>query len=230
MPSSTTRPGPISPTTRPALRTRASVTRCTTARTLLPDLQEGRRRFVRHAQRGAVAQLAAWIETRIEEMPRHDVAERLEHRLLDAGVLLLDIEDQALDALALQAEVTAGRAATADDRQLTLFRVEPRLGFLDVNQWPDHDVLAVVGHQPRRHRLQCAGEKQVEEERLDEVIQVMAEGNLRRADFGGDAVEHAAAQPRAQRARRSVGVEDVVHHVAYRRVLDAVFPPALLAG
>ena len=50
-------------------------------------------------------------------MPRHDVAERLQHRLLDAGMLALQVEDQPLDPLPLKAEIAAGRAAAADDRQ-----------------------------------------------------------------------------------------------------------------
>ena len=109
------------------MRTRASVTRWTTARTLLlPDLDEGWSAFVLEPERDAVAQLAARIQARVEEVPRHDVAERLQHRLLDARVFLLEIEDQPLDALPLQAEVAARRAAAADDRQLALLRVYSR--------------------------------------------------------------------------------------------------------
>ena len=57
------------------------------------------------------------------------LAERLEHRGLDVGMLALELHDQALDALALQAQVAAGRAAAADDRQIVLPRVGARLGF-----------------------------------------------------------------------------------------------------
>src|SRR5689334_3500352 len=109
MPSRTSRPRPISPTTTPAAggveasptRTRAPVTRWTTARTSVLDLNQ-RRAFVFEPQRDAVAQLAARVQARVEEVARHDVAERLEHRLLDAGMLALEVEDQALDALPLQ--------------------------------------------------------------------------------------------------------------------------------
>ena len=142
----------------------------------------------------------------------------------------LEIDDQPLDALALQAQVAAGRAAAADDRQPDFLAVQPRLVLADVHERPNDDVLAVVGHQPRRHRLERAGEEQVQEQRLDEVVEMMAEGDLRGADLGRDAVQHAAAQPRAQRARRGVGLEDVVHDLADRGVLDAVLPAALLAG
>src|SRR2546423_14658896 len=210
MPSRTTRPRPISPTMRPApsgvegpapseiegspTRTRASVTRCTTARTLLPDLKEVGCGFVRQPQRGAVAQLAARIEPRVEEEPGHHVAELLEHRLLDAGVFLLEIEDPPLHTLALKAQVTARGAAAADDWQLPLLRIQPGLGFFDVHERADDHVLAVVGHEPRRHRLERAGKEQVQQQRLDEVVQMMTEGNLRRADLGGDSVEHPAPQ------------------------------------
>src|SRR5687767_11496118 len=85
-PSSTTRPRAISPDRRSPTRTRASVTRWTTARTSVLDLNEIRlQALVLEAKRHAVAQLAARIEARVEQMARHDVAERLQHRLLDAG-------------------------------------------------------------------------------------------------------------------------------------------------
>ena len=108
--------------------------------------------------------------------------------------------------------------------------VQPRLVLADVDERTNDDVLAVVGDEPRRHRLERAGEEQVQQQRLDEVVEVMAERDLGGADFGRDPVEHAAAQPRAERARRGVGLEDVVHDLADRGVLDAVFPAALLAG
>ena len=109
-------------------------------------------------------------------------------------------------------------------------RVRARLVLADVDQRPDHDVRAVVGHQLGRHRLERAGEEQVQQQRLDEVVGVMAERDLGRADFLRDAVEHAAAQPRAQRAGRRAVVEDVVDRLADVGVLDAVLPAARLAG
>ena len=72
----------------------------------------------------------------------------------------------------------------------------------------------VVGDQTRRHRLEGAGEEQIEQQRLDEVVEMMAERDLGRADLTRPAVQHAAPQPRAQRARRGVGVELVVDHRA----------------
>ena len=140
-----------------------------------------------------------------------------------------ELDDQALDALALQAQIATRRAAAADDRQLALLAVLPRLVLAHVDERTDDDVLAVVGDEPRRHRLQRPGEEQVEEERLDEVVEMVAERDLRGADLGGDSVEDAAPEPGTERAGRRVGLEQVVHHLADGRVLDAVLPPALLA-
>ena len=89
---------------------------------------------------------------------------------------------------------------------------------------------AVVGHQLGRHGLERAGEEHVEQQRFDEVVGMMAERDLGRADLGRHPVQHAAAQPRAQRARRLVGVENVLDHLADAGVLDAVLPAARLAG
>jgi hypothetical protein len=43
-------------------------------------------------------------------------------------VLHFELGDQALHALALQAEIAAGRTAAADDRELRRFGVVSRLG------------------------------------------------------------------------------------------------------
>src|SRR5258705_6829777 len=232
MPSRTTRPWRISPRMGLGgswMRRRAWVTRWTPARPLLPDLQEVGCGFVGEPQCRAVAQLAARIEPHIEEVPRHDVAGGLQHRLLATGMFLLEVEDQPLDPGPLEAEIAARGKAAADDPQSALLGGQARFGLLDVHERPDDDVLAVVGPEPRRHRLERAREEQVQQQRLDEVVEMMAERDLGRADLRGDSVEHSAAQPRAERARRGVRLEQVVHHLANRRVLDAVFPPALAA-
>ena len=49
--------------------------------------------------------------------------------------------------------------------------------------------------------LSAPAKNRLRSKRLDEVVEMMAERNLRGADFGGDAVQHAAAKPRAERAR-----------------------------
>ena len=181
-------------------------------------------------ERGAIAQFPARVETGVEQVARHDVGQRLEHGVLDAGVLDLEVGDQPLDALPLEAEVAAGRAAAADDRQLPLLRVQPRLGLVYIDKRANDDVLAVVGDQPRRHRLQRTGEEQVQKKRLDKVVGMVAEGNLGGADLAGNAVQHPSPQPGTQRTGRGVGLEDVVHQLADLRVLDAVLPAARLAG
>src|SRR5207249_422721 len=89
-----------------------------------------------------------------EEMTGNDVAERAEHRAFDVRMLDLELGDQALDALSLQAQVAARRAAAADDRQAALACVGARIALADVHERPDDDVTAVVGHQPRRPRLE----------------------------------------------------------------------------
>ncbi len=108
--------------------------------------------------------------------------------------------------------------------------VVARFVFGDVDQRADHHVFLIVGDEPRRHRLERAREEQVQQQRFDEIVEVMAERDLRGADFRRDAIEHAAAQPRAERAGRRVGFEQVVHHVADGGVLDAVFPAPGCAG
>jgi hypothetical protein len=48
-------------------------------------------------------------------MARLQVCGRSQHGVLDLGVLYFQLGDEPLDPLALQPEVAAGRATTADD-------------------------------------------------------------------------------------------------------------------
>ncbi len=68
-----------------------------------------------------------------------------------------------------------------------------------IGQRPDDDVATVVGHQLGRHGFELAGEEHVEEQRLQDVVAMMAERDLGRPQFAGDAIQHAAAQARTQR-------------------------------
>ena len=67
-----------------------------------------------------VAQFRQRVQPPVEQVPAGDVAERAHHRVLDLRVLDLELRDEPLDALALQAQIAAGRTAAADDRQLAL--------------------------------------------------------------------------------------------------------------
>ena len=62
-----------------------------------------------------------------------------------------------------------------------------------------------------RHRAQRAGEEQVHQQRLGQIVEVMAERDLGGAELGGEPVQHAAPQPRAERARRRAGLLGAQH-------------------
>src|SRR5262245_31520385 len=96
-------------------------------------------------------------------------------------MLLFQVENQTLYALSLQAEVAAGRTAAANDGQLAFLGIQTRLRFLDIDERPDDDVLTVVGNEPCRHGLQGSGKEQIQQQRLYEIVQMMAERNLGRA-------------------------------------------------
>ena len=103
-----------------------------------------------------------------------------------------------LDLLALQIILRAAEIA-GNDRELPVRGVVFQVRFLDVGERTNNDVLTVIGNQFRRHRLHLAAEKHVEKKRVDDVIAMMSERNLGRADFGGDTINHAAPQPRTER-------------------------------
>ena len=139
-------------------------------------------------------------------------------------MLALELHDQPLDALALQAEIAARRATAADNRQLVLARVGAGLGFGHVNERANDDVRLVVGDQACRHRLERAGEEQIEQQGFGKVVEVMAERDLGRADARRPAVQHAAAEAGAERARGRIRVQLVVDDGADRGVLAVELP------
>ena len=59
---------------------------------------------------------------------------------------------------------------------------------------------------------------------------MVAQRDLGRSHLLRDSVQHAAPQPRAQRARRRIRVEQIVDDLADGRVLDAIVPPSIAAG
>ncbi len=91
--------------------------------------------------------------------------------------------------------------------KLAAARVARDVALGDVGQRPDDDVAAVVGQQLRRHGLQPAAEEQVQEQGLDDVVAVMAEGDLGDAVLGRerDTGRRAAA---ASTARTSCGLRE----------------------
>src|SRR5262249_25519010 len=76
------------------------------------------------------------------------------------------------------------------------------------------------------HRLELAAEEEVQEERREQIVAVMAERDLRRAKLAGDAIEHAAPEPRAQRAHRGAVGDDALHDAIGVLRLDPERHPA----
>jgi hypothetical protein len=59
---------------------------------------------------------------------------------------------------------------------------------------------------------------------------VVSERDLCRTNLGRQAVQHATAQPRAQRARRCLILQQILHDIADVGVDDPVLPTALCAS
>ena len=117
-----------------------------------------------------------------------------------------------------------------NDRKLAGARVAFDVALRDIGERTDHDVMAILGAQLRRHGLELAAEEHVEEQRLDEIVAVMAERDLGDALLACIAVQRAAPQARAQPAHRlafryhalhdPIGVllDDVKGHAERRQV------------
>ena len=130
-------------------------------------------------------------QCRIGELRRHHVRDRAENRLDATRMLRLPFGQHRLDGLALQVLLRAAEIAR-HDRKAAQLGVFGEIGFRAVRERPDHDVAAIVGAQLRRHRLQRALVEEIEEQRLDDVVAMMAERDLRESVFGGERVQRAA--------------------------------------
>ncbi len=96
------------------------------------------------------------------------------------GCCALPLRQHFLDGLALQVVLRPAQVA-GNERELPHIGVAGDVLLAAIGQRPDHDVLAVVGQQLGRHGLQSAAVEQVEEQRLDDVVAVMAQCDPRDA-------------------------------------------------
>src|SRR5437868_3665887 len=147
----------------------------------------------------------------VEEVLRHHVAHRSEDRGADPGMLAFQLRKQSLHPLALEVLLRAAEVA-GDERKLHLRGKGGDLALRRVAKWPDDHVAAVVAAQARRHRAHLSREQHGHQQRLDQVVAVVAQGDLGAAELPGRTVEDAAAQPRADGARSLSFGDEPLHH------------------
>src|SRR6266581_7349651 len=129
-----------------------------------------------------------------------DVGEGPQERRLDPGMLRLEPLEKYLHLLALERVVTAGGTGAADDREADLGDKAHDLVLPDVAQGPDHGIPAVARPQDRGHRADLAIEELAHQERLEQVVGVVAQRDLVATEIGGDAIEDTAPEPGAHGA------------------------------
>src|SRR5689334_1582372 len=116
-----------------------------------------------------------------------DIPERRKNRLGAARELTLPFGEHLLHGRTLQILLRAAEVAR-NDGELAPPRVAFDVPLGDISQRPDDDVPTVFGRQLRCHRLQTSTEEEIEEERFDDVVAVMAQRDLRDAVLRGEAV------------------------------------------
>ena len=158
-------------------------------------------------------------------MRGHDACHCVEDPVDPARVLALPGAQHPADANSLQVLLAAAQVAR-NDRELALLGPAREVALRDVGHRADDDVLAVVADELGRHRAQRAAEEHVHHERLGEIVEVVAERDLGGAELGGEAVEHAATQARAQAAHRpAFGNEALDDRVVVRVYQGSVRSP-----
>src|ERR1700734_2015435 len=89
----------------------------------------------------------------------------------------------------------------------------------DISERANDDVPAILGEELGGHCLEAATEEEVQKQCLDDVVTVVAEGDLGDAVLGGEPVKRAAAQARAQAAEGPTFGDDAFDD-AVRVLLD----------
>ncbi len=120
--------------------------------------------------------------------------------LPQGGVLALQIGQQRLHLLALRLALRAAQVARQDGERRARRRARPDRPRRSrasgrMTMWRPSSV-----SQARRHRRQLAAEEQIQQQRLERVVAVMAQRDLVAAELGGRAVQDPAPQPRTERA------------------------------
>src|SRR5438034_268707 len=169
--------------------------------------------FLRLSSRtvGFMAQACEIEQLAVEQVRRAHVGERAHDRLDAPGMALFPLGEHLAHHLPLQVFLRAAQLAR-DDRESLQLGVGDQIVLAHVRERADHHVPAVVRAQLRRHRLELAAVEQVEKKGGEDVVAVMAERDLGRAELAGNPVQRPASQPRAERAHRLALGDHALHH------------------
>src|SRR5256885_5092284 len=140
--------------------------------------------FLRLSSRtvGFMAQAREIEQLAVEQVRRAHVGERAHDRLDAAGMALFPLGEHLAHHLPLQVFLRAAQLARNDRESLQL-GVGDQIVLAHVRERADHQVPAVVRAQLRRHRLELAAVEQVEKKGGEDVVAVMTERDLGRAEL-----------------------------------------------
>src|SRR5437763_5291791 len=117
------------------------------------------------------------VKLPIEEVRGPHLGQRPHDRFDASGVTFFPVAQHLGHELALQVLLRAAKGARDDWKRL-LGRIGGEIFFSDVGKRPDHHVFPVIRAQLRRHGLELAAVEQVEEERGEDVVAMMTQGDL----------------------------------------------------
>src|SRR3990167_6751407 len=150
------------------------------------------RRRIATGYGGKIEQLA------VQQMRGGGPLQAVEYGFDPAREFLFPLPQQLFHLLSLQLILRAAQGAGNNGEGAHL-GVAREGFFLHIRERSYHHVPAVIGRELRRHGLQLAAEEQVQEKGFQNVVAMVAQGDPGGAELARQAVEHAAAQARAQR-------------------------------
>ena len=151
---------------------------------------------IEKARRGAVIDLQTLEveQVAVSQLRRHHVLQGAEHDFSAPRRLAFPVLQHLLDHLTLQVFLGATEVAR-NDREFLEHAVGLDVALAAIGQRANHHVAPVVGTQLGRHGLEGAAVEHIEAKGFQDIVAVMPQGHLGRADLVG---EPKAARPEVQ--------------------------------
>jgi hypothetical protein len=161
-------------------------------------------------------------------MARLNICECGEQTGFDAWVFLFEHSKHFFYLHPFLVLVSASRTGTAGDRETSFCCVMNNTLLRHIYQRTDNHIPPIISMQEWGHSHDSTVVELIEQQRLDKIFPVVAEGHLRASTFPGLRIQYASLYPGTERAGRVVGRKFLEHKLVNRRghnmVLNIMLP------
>ena len=133
------------------------------------------------------------VQIAVHQMRRRDARQCLEHVFGAPGMAALPLGEHLLDLLALEILLRTAQVA-GNDRKLPIAGKAFEVVLRKIGERAYHHMATVIGNKLRGHGLDAPPVQQVQEKGSQDVIAMVAQGDLGGTQFAGHPVQYAASQ------------------------------------